>query len=533
VPQEGAYYLGAIVDSDNYRPELFEDNNAKAGNRIGVGSLADFIVKSVSGPTSAQQGQAITTSIVVCNQGMYTDSTHVELFLSSDTVITRPGSPLTPADFYLGNASTGYLDPGQCQTLSVAGSVSVPTDGAYYLGAFVNPMNRPELIEDNNTRVGNRIGVGARADFAVTSVTGPASVLRGQSFTTSVKVCNQGTRRDYTDVALYVSSDAILDVPETPGPYTDQLVASASVGYVEPGQCRTMSMSGTAPVPADGAYSLAAVVDPNDSRPELIEDNNIGLGNRIGVGSRSDFTVTAVSGPVSAQQGQPLTASVTACNQGTSPGSTEVGLYLSSDATLVVPTEHNPYADQRVGNAPTGVLNPGQCISLSVSGSASVPMDGTYYVGAAVDPDDTSLELIEDNNTRAGNRIGVGTRPDFFIKSVTGPTSAQQGQYFSTTVVVCNQGTSGDNTEVELLLSVDSTIAMPTEPSHYADIRVSRMPTGPLNPGQCTSLSLEGRAYVPEQGAYYLGAVVDPDNSRPELFEDNNAKAGTLLTLTP
>ena len=36
-----------------------------------------------------------------------------------------------------------------------------------------------------------------------------------------------------------------------------------------------------------------------------------------------------------------------------------------------------------------------------------------------------------------------------------------------------------------------------------------------------------GSASVPEEGAYYLGAVVDPGENLYELIEDNNGKAGT------
>lgn len=45
----------------------------------------------------------------------------------------------------------------------------------------------------------------------------------------------------------------------------------------------------------------------------------------------------------------------------------------------------------------------------------------------------------------------------------------------------------------------------------------------------------EGQAPVPSmtEGVFYLGAVADPDRSVPELFEDNNGRAGNLLVVQP
>ena len=90
---DGAYYLGAVIDAQNTQPELMEDNNSNSGYRMGVGNRADFIVKSVTGPASAQPGQQVTAQVEVCNQGTMDGSTDVEVYLSADAVITPPAPP--------------------------------------------------------------------------------------------------------------------------------------------------------------------------------------------------------------------------------------------------------------------------------------------------------------------------------------------------------------------------------------------------------------------------------------------------------
>ncbi len=525
---EGAYYLGAAVDPYNNRLELIDDNNTRVGTRIGVGNRPDFVVSSVTGPTSARPGQALKASVAVCNQGTAPGGTHVALYLSSDAVIAVPQSSSSYSDRLLEVGTTSTLVPGQCQTLSLAGSASVPEEGPYYLGAVVDPgESAPELIEDNNSRAGTRLGIGHRPDFTVTSVTGPASAQMGQPITVNVTVCNQGTQGDGTRVELYVSADKVVTVAEGPSPYTDQPLAGVSTPYLHPGQCETLSVQGAPRLPAEGPYYLGAVVDPSESRPELIEDNNARVGTRIGLGAKADFIISAVTGPVSAHAGQPITASVTVCNQGTVADGTDVELYLSSDAVITVPEAPSPYTDRPLVRMPSQLLQPGQCQTLSMTGSASVPAEGPYYLGAVADPYERRAELIKDNNSRAGTRLGIGSGADFIVTSVTGPASAQAGQPITASVTVCNQGTQGDGARVELYLSPNSVITPPAASASSTDTFVAGAPTVYLQPGQCQTLSMTGPASVPAEGPYYLGAAVDPTDSRPELIEDNNTRVSS------
>jgi hypothetical protein len=543
-----AWYLGAMVDPYGWRPELLEDNNTNAGYRMGVGYRADFIVTAVKGPTSVQPGQFFTAQVTVCNQGTNDSSTEVGLFLSADATIRGPASTSPPEDAQVGNTYTPYLAPGQCVTLPVSGNANPPPSNsptpveAWYLGAMMDPYgSRLELIEDNNTHTGHRMGVGYKADFIVTSVKGPASMQPGQPFTAQVTVCNQGNNGDSTEVGLFLSEDATLRPPSPTNPPEDAQVGNVYTPYLTPGQCVMLPVSGNAypppsnsPTPVEAWY-LGAMADPYSSRPELIEDNNTHAGYRMGVGYRADFIVTSVKGPTSVQPGQPFAAQVTVCNQGTIGDATEVGLFLSADATLRGPTPTSPPEDMQVGNTYTPYLSPGQCATVPVHGNAYPPPYSTleaFYLGAMVDPYGSRLELLEDNNTNAGYRMGVGNKADFIVTSVTGPASAQSGQTILVQVTVCNQGTQSGGKDVAVYLSEDTTLRPPSPTSPPEDAQVGNAPTGELPPGQCATLNISGPANLPPpggEGAWYLGAMVDPYNGYSELIEDNNTKADTRI----
>ena len=245
----------------------------------------DFVVTAVSGPASTPYDRSNTVSVTVCNQGTVSDSTQVELLLSTDAIIEMPESYGPGEDLRISGSSPQYLDPGECRTLPMHAHFSSSiAEGAYYLGAIVDPDNtRPELIEDNNTKTGNRMGVGSKGDFFIKSVAGPASAQMGQSITVTVTVCNQGTFRDSTRVDLMLSSDATIEVPEVYGPYEDVRLAASDILYLEPGQCQTVDLQSTVSAYRAEAYYLGAVADYDNARPELIEDNNTKAGNVINV----------------------------------------------------------------------------------------------------------------------------------------------------------------------------------------------------------------------------------------------------------
>jgi subtilase family serine protease len=299
------------------------------------------------------------------------------------------------------------------------------------------------------------------------------------------------------------------------------------------GGCTTRSLSVTAPTIPEGAYYLGAVADPYNARVELIEDNNSKAGNVIGVGNRADFVITSVTGPTSVRPGNTFTMSATVCNRGQLADAADVALYLSADTHVRVPTPPSPPEDSYLGMIPNVSLAAGACSTRSLLVTAPSVPEGAYYLGAVADPHNARVELIEDNNAKAGNVIGVGNRADFVISSVTGPTSVVRNASFSASVTVCNRGQLADTVDVELYLSADSTIRTPTPPLPPEDFYLGSLPPVTLAPGACSTRSLTVNANVPTSGRYYLGAVADPYNSRVELIEDNNSKAGTYMTVNP
>jgi subtilase family serine protease len=575
---DGAYYLGAIVDVNRAEMELREDNNAFIGGLMGVGNSPDLVVTELKGPASVRPWESFTATVKVCNQGTepsgYNAWPQLELYLSTDTELTPP----TPANAYptdqrmVASETLQPLQPGECSTRTLSAYAAIPPDApwesALFLGAIVDAYAfMPELREDNNVLVGGLVGAGNRSDLVVTEVSGPASVIPSDGFTATVKVCNQGTEssgvvfspaRPRLDLYLSTSPSVVVQMPGMPYPPPEgqRLIGGTELDPLAAGQCVTLSVPAISSLPSGAqnvtAFHLAAVVDPVQSEQELREDNNAFVGGLMGVGHAADLVITEVSGPASVQRGQSFTASVKVCNQGTEPSSAinnaRLEVYLSTTGTVAMPTPGMPLpqsSERLVGSVDVLPLAAGQCQTLTVPASANAPqdavMDGALFLGAIIDAGRYVSELREDNNVTVGGLMGVGNLPDLVITDVSGPASVRHGDPFTASVEVCNQGTSLSGSSygsmLGLFISTGTTLTpMGPGPMPMEQVMVASVQVDPLAPGQCTTLSVQGGAYLPPAaqgaGSFYLGAYVDPYKNESELREDNNARADQAFELT-
>ncbi|QRN96631.1 hypothetical protein JRI60_47855 [Archangium violaceum] len=453
----------------------------------------DLRVSAVHGPSSAVPGLPFSVDVTVCNEGTETADINTDVFLSEDALIQ-------PSDMLLASRPVN-LKPGQCSTLDMNVDMGVSQAGSYHLGAITDSFDYvSELNEDNNSLVGNTLTVDAKPDLVLTAVTGPS---RRSPYTPDAPVfftvCNQGLPSSNTNVDLFLSTDTTISRND------DLFFANVWVDALAAGECRTQSVP--THTPPEGIFYLGGIVDPFDSLPEILEDNNVLVGHRMAIGYGPDLVITSVQAPASARPGEPLGISATVCNQGFQPSYfSELAVRLSDDAT-VTPD------DPMLGFAPVGDLDSGMCATVSVTGPATPP-SGTWYLGTFADASQFVLELDEANNASAPRAITFGSDSDLTV-SLKAPALAPPGGSFRYTATVCNQGTSlGEPTTLDILLSSDPTFS-------DDDLLLGGAQVPQLAAGECTELSQEIPSYAPPS-SYFLGARVDGSHGVPELREDNN-----------
>ncbi len=568
---ESVYYLGATVDPGASLQEFRKDNNTFASGRIGLGGNPDLVITALSGPVSTRRNATFTSAITVCNQGtLPSPPSRAQVYFSLEQhldppLANVPDAPLPPDQTLAGELTVPALNAGQCITGHASSTANVPADStrtAFYLGAIVNPHREvEELREDNNTFVNHRIGVGDASDLVVTRVSGPPSVTENGPFVAQISVCNQGTETTgLVVIDLTLSTRPHLAMPQwggpgDPFPATQLSVGSASVPYLIAGECTTVEATAFAQRPFAALDSqplyLGAIVDPMNTQVELLEDNNVLLGDLIGVGNGSDLIVTHLSAPANVAADTHFPVTLTVCNQGTRPSATtRVDVYISSEPELTMPHlngqgQQLPATQAHAGVLNVPALNLGGCFTgtaVAVSTLPSAAQTGAaLYVGAIADGAQVEDELREDNNAFMGGRIGVGLGPDLVITALTSPASVQPYEPFSVTVSFCNLGTQASvpNTHLELQFSTEPRLLIPANYSTHGSLPTSQsfidiisLPS--LGVNDCLTLQIPVTTHAPppeapSDGILYLGAVIDVHQQNAELRTDNNTYIGAPL----
>ncbi|MBN9685094.1 MULTISPECIES: CARDB domain-containing protein [unclassified Corallococcus] len=560
-----AFYLGASVDTGQAVAELDETNNGFVRGLMGVGLGPDLVVSEVKTPASVRTGQSFLADVRVCNVGTEdSPSSDAELYLSTLDTLSLP-TPGAPVDVQapMGIVPVPPLEAGSCITVRTQTFPQIPPaatqpEQPLYVGAIIDPrQEHSELREDNNTRVAGRLSVGHMADLVVTDVTGPMNISPGRPFSGSVTVCNVGTDRAMEVRAeVVLSTEAALPASQ-PGSQTETLVGQAQAPGLDAGRCVTLPVSGyTYPPPAfqqGMPLYLGARVDGMQDVPELRDDNNTFTKGPVREGYTPDLVVRSLKGPANVPGYSSFPVEAKVCNVGTANlyGYAHLEFFLSTEAELTISPSSgtSPTPTQApVGGTDVSYLPVDKCQTVQVNAYRNLPMEAQpgqpLYLGAAIDAFQSVQEMNEDNNTFIQGRVGTGPDADLVITDVRAPANIQDGQSFTATYTVCNQGTDpAYSYGVSLFLSTET--APPVSRPYPAPPVFGQLPRAYafqgraqrnviLAAGQCMTQRSTFQAsrpidsmLSPFERPLNLSAVVDMQQSEPRM--DNNGFAAGIV----
>jgi hypothetical protein len=268
---------------------------------------ADLIAATIKAPGSPARGATVTVTDTIKNQGIEAaDASTTKLYLSANKTIDA-------ADTLLGSRLVPSINPGLSQSGNT--SVTIPAGlapGSYSLIARADGDDTVvESNEGNNTKI-KTIKLGP--DLTVKTVSAPATVQAGVSFTVSDTVQNGGGETaDASVVRYFLSADA-----KRSG--TDTLLGTRGVPAIAAGKSNSGTTTLTiATGTAVRSWYLLAEADSDSVVPESNEKNNIKKGTivlasaapRAAAGADQDVNrstpVTLDGRGSSDPDGQPLT----------------------------------------------------------------------------------------------------------------------------------------------------------------------------------------------------------------------------------
>jgi hypothetical protein len=529
---------------------------ASASVAVAQAPLPDLVVTSITPPPSgALSGTSVPVTFTVKNQG--TAPTEVPVWndwvaLSQDPTIGQSyvGDPCPVCDggdrnlnnqpVILGFQNPSFLDVGQSYTQAVDLPLPLSAQGTWYVyvipdgTGFHHPFAMTEASRTDKLALnsGFTVNLSPTPDLAVTAVQAPAQSFSGQPLTLSWTVANQGTGptavSDWTD-AVYMSSKATLDSSAT------LLGTFPHGGVLARGASYTAADTVTLPVGVSGPFYF--FVD-TDVYGQVFEDgataNNLGAtatAETVNLTPPPDLTVTAVSGPTSAQASHPFSFTYHVDNDGagaTPNTSWTDSFYLSPTAGF------DPHTAVLIGQQRhNGALAAGAGYDASVTATVPDGLSGTAYLLVDSDSGNLVFELNKNNNVNTPTgTIPVTSKPaDLAVTTAAAPGAAAAGSAVLVTWKVVNQGT-GDTVASTWVDNVYADTG--SSPGANAVLLGSFTHNGLLNAGDSYTQAQLVTLPISLSGAYHLFVVTNvPPNGQqnPPVYEAGNISNDTSAAL--
>ena len=515
----GNYYLLFVADYQNQVAESNETNNTAS---LGLSIIAPYVDLTIQQPYlstySTTPGSSVGLSCYVTNQGNATaSSSNVGYYLSADAT-------LSANDVLLGSSYGGSLTGGSYGSYrSISATVpTATTPGSYYVLFVADYQNLvPESNKANNVSALNLTVVTPSVDLTVLQAqVNPTTVTAGSFVTSSAYVANQGnTTAAGSRLGVYFSTDATLSA-------NDVLLATENVAVLSAGNSYYVYPQFAIPTTAmPGTYYVLFAADDQNVVAETNEANNVrSVALNVALPSVDLLVIQPSLSPNSALPGGYVYTNSYIQNQGlTAAASSDVGYYLSADATLSA-------NDVLLGNSTGGILNAG--ISSSRYGSFTVPAGtapGSYHVLFVTDYQNRVSETNETNNVSSVVFTVLQPSIDLVIQQARlSQTTTPAGLPVVADAYIFNQGNSAAaSSDVGYYLSADATLSAndvllgnSTGSYLYANSYSSRNATLTI-PGSTTP------------GNYYVLFVADYQNQVAETNETNNVSSVPLLVGPP
>lgn len=404
----GDFYIALVVDTAYQVSEVSEANNAAYSGLFRTGPE---LTGSVAGPTEAGPNEPLDVQLTLQNEGAPVVSpVRVQFYLSPTQAVDGSAIPVPPAQMV--TLPDGF---STTETITLTTPASVPPSPPnFYVIAVLDDGNAiAETDETNNVLVSANTLQVRGADVQVDSFVSGDFAFRGLPYPLTTVVSNVGaaSARDFS-VCVFLSDNPLISV------ISDVRLIETALITLAPGESRTLRLEPVIPAAtAPGTWYVASVADCGTVVAEPVETNNTARREDTitVIDPTADFTPVQIDTSSAAAAGETLPVAVQVANIGNADGAAAVRILLSDNPGVTL-------QDTLLYETPAPVpVTMGE--QVSISSWVALPPDlgtGNYYIGAIVDPEGLSPEILEDNNSHViGPLLVVGA--DLAIVSPTPP----------------------------------------------------------------------------------------------------------------
>src|SRR3989441_8421369 len=360
-------------------------NNQRFATVTVMPAVTDIAVSSISPSGPLIQGHVVDVAVTVANIGNQNGASSFDVTLQDST-----------AGVALGTQTVAGLAVGARTTLTFSWNLTGASLGAHTL------LATQSLTDDYSAN--NQIRTVATVnpkptDIALPGITGPRSVIQGDTAHVVVTVQNVG------EVDVGASFDVVLTdgwAGPTLGTQTDSGLAIGATTTVD----IPWNTAGSA-VTGHTLFATQKLADDNSA------NNSIGIGIDVKPVPSTDLAVTAVSAPVGAAQGSTVAVVVAVQNVGGKNGTAKFDMALTEATAGVTIGTQTVTGGLAVGGSTTRTFN---------WNTTSAALGSHTLVGTQTLADDSAA----DNQSSTTARVNPPSI-DVTVTGMTAPASVTQG----------------------------------------------------------------------------------------------------------
>ncbi len=521
---DGANYIWAIADVNKTAGQLVVDNDRKSALFTVVSTPApDLIVQSiVVAPTSVTNGQAVTITVTIKNQGnaaAQTSTTRIR--------INQDAGAVTPADTELCNIATPTVAVDASVQIQCVQTIDGRPAGTNYVWAIADVNKSAGQTDTTNDRGAAALEVAASpaADLVIDSVVvNPTSGPNGKSVSITATIRNQGNAAALASAArIRINQD-----PDKVGSNDTQLCGPINTPSIAVGSTAQVKCTPTVTDRPTGTNYIWAIADSGDTAGQSDRTNDDGSTLfTVDPAPTPDLVVRTVSlSPASGPNGTSVTVTARIANDGAgnAPAS-KTRIVINQSADAVADTDA-VLCDQ----VDTAALTPGASVQVKCKATLAERPAGNNFVWAVADITDLAGQDNRDNDKLAAAfNVVPAPAPDLVVESLRATsTSAPRGASVAITARIQNQGnaTAAPST-TRFRINTNSATLLDTDP-----ILCGAVPTGSLSAGSAVDINCNWTIGDEASGPAYLWATADIGASAGQTDLSNDSR-NIAFTVTP
>ncbi len=501
-------------------------------------------------------GQDIKFSTNDPNDNVYTENGNtLDVRVKVENDDTQPISTAFDVDFYLSKTKSfsgtykigsksvsqlsGFAEVNKSISQNVCKLSQQIPDGDYYIIVEADGSDKISETDETNNAIYFANGPHFTANCPKpnltidTAASKPGLVVsNNRELTVNFKVANEGQAelpRSF-DVGVYLSTDSIISASQ------DTRIRNFTIFNLRPGKAKIKSVnqldlcSGNLNL-QDTTYHVGVIIDEKDVIDEERElDNTLTYPNGPQLNLNCPLPNFTTRNQQLSVKGDSLDVSLTVKNLGKGAATrTPLGLYAFSDGNLDT-------GDLSLLQINLGTLPSDSTVSLDTVLSicnVARPQSTKYQFGALVDPGNSIEEDDETNNAHifSSSMTKIDCRPNLSVADQSATNQIKEdfiGKY-EITLELVNKGkgavSSSQSVEIDYYLSKNKLLNKNND-YKFTDrtVNLSQL----LKPGASKEVVLNWDfcnkpVQVTQEQAYYVFAVVDPNDKVPEANEIDNS----------